>query len=141
MRTAPGIGPVTAAAFVATLDDAQRFRHAHQVEASLGLVPRERSSGETQHRGHMTKAGPPRMRWLLIHGAVSLLGRRPAQAEALHAWALHIAARRGKHIAAVALTRRVAGILYALLRDGMTFDPRRSPRPAGAATLPVSAMG
>jgi transposase len=132
---------VTAAAFVATLDDAQRFRHAHQVEAYLGLVPRELSSGETQHRGHITKAGPPRMRWLLIQVAVSILRRQPPQAEALHAWARPIVARRGKHIAVVALARRVAGILYALLRDGTTFDPQRSPRPVVAATLRASATG
>src|SRR3989304_110469 len=83
LRTVPSVGPVTAAAFVATLDDAQRFRHAHQVEAYLGLVPRELSSGETQRRGHITKAGPPRMRWLLVQVAVSILRRRPPQAEAL----------------------------------------------------------
>ncbi len=92
LRTVPSVGPVTAA-LVATLDDAQRFRHAHQVEAYLGLVPRELSSGETQRRGHITKAGPPCMRWLLIQVAVSILRRRPPQAETLHAWALHIAAR------------------------------------------------
>ena len=140
LRTVPSVGPVTAA-FVATLDDAQRFRYAHQVDAYLGLVPRERSSGETQHRGHITKAGPTRMRWLLIHVAVSILRRRPPQAEALHAWALHIAGRRGTYIAVVALARRVAGILYALLRDGTTFDSQRSPRPVVAATLRASATG
>jgi transposase len=58
LRTVPSVGPVTAAAFVATLDDVQRFRHAHQVEAYLGLVPRELSSGDRQHRGSITKAGP-----------------------------------------------------------------------------------
>jgi transposase len=60
LRTVPSVGPVTAAAFVATLDDVQRFRHAHQVEAYLGLVPRELSSGDRQHRGAITKAGPGR---------------------------------------------------------------------------------
>jgi transposase len=54
LRTVPSIGPITAATFVATLDDAQRFRHAHQVEAYLGLVPREFSSGESQRRGPMS---------------------------------------------------------------------------------------
>ena len=141
LRTVPSVGPVTAAAFVATLDDAQRFRHAHQVEAYLGLVPRELSSGETQRRGHITKAGHTRMRWLLIEVAVSILRRRPPQAEVLYAWALHIAVRRGKHIAVVALARRVAGILYALLRDGTTFDSQRSPRPVVAATLRAAATG
>jgi transposase len=136
LRTVPSIGPVTATAFVATLDDVQRFRRAHQVEASLGLLPRERSAGESQRRGHIAKAVPAHMRWLLIHVAVSIHRCRPPQAEALH-----IAARRGKHIAVAALARRVAGILSALLRDGTTFDSQRSPRPVVAATLAASATG
>jgi len=135
LRTAPSIGPVTAAAFVATIDDAQRFRHAHQVEAYLGLVPREFSSGDSQRRGPITKAGPGRPRWLLIQAAVSILRRRPPEAEALWAWALRIAARRGKHVAVVALARRLAGILYALLRDGSVFQPHR------AVGVPRAAVG
>ena len=63
--TAPGVGPVTAASVVATLDTAQRFRGAHQVEAYLGLVPREMSSGEKQRKGRITKSGNNRTRWLL----------------------------------------------------------------------------
>jgi len=62
LRTVPSVGPVTAAAFVATIDDVQRFHHAHQLEADLGLVPREFSSGDGQHRGAITKAGPGRTR-------------------------------------------------------------------------------
>jgi len=135
LRSVPSIGPVTAAAFVATIDDVRRFRRAHEVEAYLGLVPRELSSGESQRRGRITKAGHARTRWLLIHAAVSILRRRPPEAEALRTWALHIAARRGKPMATVALARRLAGILYALLRDGSVFDPRRSPRPEAAATV------
>jgi transposase len=123
-RSVPCVGPVTAAAFLAAVDDAQRFRHAHQLEAYLGLVPREYSSGEIQRRGPITKAGPSRTRWLLIQAAVSVLRRRPPQAEALRTWALRIAARRGKQVAVVALARRLAGILYALLRDGSVFEPR-----------------
>jgi transposase len=57
LATAPAIGPVTATAFVATLDDIPRCASAHQVEAYLGLVPSERSSGERQRRGRITKAG------------------------------------------------------------------------------------
>ena len=57
LRTVPSVGPVTAAAFVATIDDVQRFRHAHQLKGYLGLVPRECSSGDTQRRGPITKAG------------------------------------------------------------------------------------
>jgi transposase len=139
LRSVPSIGPVTAAAFVATIDDVQRFSHAHQLEAYLGLVPRECSSGDTQRRGPITKAGSSRMRWLLIQAAVSILRRRPPEAEALRIWALRIAARRGTHVAVVALARRLAGILYALLRDGSVFTPRPTPPPVAAATRPVSA--
>ena len=136
LRSVPSIGPVTAAAFLAAIDDAQRFPHAHQLEAYLGLVPREYSSGETQRRGAITKAGHSRTRWLLIQAAVSILRRRPPQAEELRTWALRIAARRGKQVAVVALARRLAGILYALLRDGSVFEPQRvrpPRRPAAAA--------
>ena len=69
----PSVGPVTAAAFVAALDDAGRFARAHHVEADLGLVPREWSSGEGQRRGRITKAGHRRVRWLLLQAAVSIL--------------------------------------------------------------------
>jgi transposase len=137
LRSVPCIGPVTAAAFLAAIDDAQRFRHAHQLEAYLGLVPREYSSGETQRRGPITKAGYSRTRWLLVQAAVSILWRRPPQAEELRIWALHIAARRGKQVAVVALARRLAGILYALLRDGRVFELQRvrPPRLSAAARL------
>jgi len=139
LRSVPGVGPVTAAAFIAAIDDAQRFRHAHHLEAYLGLVPREDSSGETQRRGAITKAGHSRVRWLLIQAAVSLLRRHPPQAEELQTWVLRIAARRGKHVAVVALARRLAGILYALLRDGSVFAPQRGrpPRPTAAALVNV----
>ena len=87
-------------------------------------MPREYSSGDTQRRGPITKAGHSRVRWLLIQAGLSILRRRPPVAEALWTWALRIAARRGKHVAVVALARRLAGILYALLRDGTVYTPR-----------------
>jgi transposase len=117
---------VTAAAFVAALDDVTRFRRAHEVEAYLGLVPRELSSGEHQRRGHITKAGPSRVRRLLVQAAVSTLRLQDPRTTALREWALGIAARRGKKIAVVALARRLAGILFAMLRDGTTYAPRRA---------------
>jgi len=66
LRSVPSISPVTAAAFLAAIADVGRFHHAHQLEAYLGLVPREYSSGETQRRGPITKAGHSHTRWLLI---------------------------------------------------------------------------
>lgn len=120
----PGIGPVTAAAFVAALDDVTRFPSAHQVQAYLGLIPREHSSGERQHRGAITKQGNTRVRWLLVEAAWRLRrSRQPAHAP-LQAWAARIEARRGKRVAVVALARRLAGILYALWRDGSLYGTR-----------------
>ena len=136
LRSVPSVGPITAAAFLAAIDDVGRFPHAHQLEAYLGLVPREYSSGDTQRRGPITKAGHARPRWLLIQAALSILRRRPPAAEALWTWALRIAGRRGKHVAVVALARRLAGILYALLRDDTVYAPRR---PA-ALPHPVAAL-
>jgi transposase len=126
LTTVPGVGPVTAIAYVATLDDVARFRGAHQVEAYLGLVPGEWSSSEVQRRGHITKAGNSRTRWLLVQAAWCLLRRRKtAHTTALRDWADRIAARRGRAIAAVALARRVAGILFAMWRDGSVYDTTR----------------
>jgi transposase len=136
LQTVPSVGPVTAAAFVATLDDAGRFARAHQVEAYLGLVPREWSSGEGQRRGRITKAGHRRMRSLLVQAAVSIRRVRHPTTTALREWAERLAARRGRFIAVVALARRLAGILYALLRDGTRYEPTRlapAPRTAAAA--------
>jgi transposase len=125
LQSIPSVGPVTAAAFVAALDEVQRFHRAHEVEAYLGLVPRELSSGETQRRGRITKAGSSRVRWLLIQAAVSMLRLHDARTADLRDWATRIATRRGKGIAVVALARRLAGILFALLRDGTVYEPRR----------------
>jgi len=126
LRTAPGIGPVTAVAFVATLDVVTRFGSAHQVAAYLGLTPREYSSGEQQHRGRISKTGNPRMRALLVEAAWRVLRTTDSAAAPLRAWADRIAQRRGRSVAAVALARRLAGILYAMWRDGTDY---RAPRP------------
>ena len=126
LMTMPEIGPVTAVAFVATLDEAERFRGAHQVEAYLGLVPREWSSSEVQRRGHITKAGNSRMRWLLVEAAwrVATHRKRP-ETQALREWTERIARRRGQRVAVVALARKLSGILYAMWRDGSAYDPAR----------------
>ena len=118
-----GIGPVTAAAYVAAIDDPHRFCEAGEVASYVGLVPRERSSGEQQRRGRITKAGNSRVRSLLVEAGWTVLrGRHPAM-ERLRAWAERIAARRSKQVAAVALARRLARILYAMWRDGVDYNP------------------
>ena len=121
----PGVGPITAATFVATIDGVERFGGAHQVEAYLGLVPREFSSAERQCRGRITKAGNSRARWLLVEAAWSILRYKKPETLALRRWAERIAARRGKRRAAVALARRLAGIMFAMLRDDTVYQPEK----------------
>jgi len=125
LRSVPGIGPVTAVAFAAALDTVDRFASARQVAGYLGLAPSERSSGEQQRRGPITKTGNPRVRVLLVEAGWRLLRSRHPAAAPLRAWAERLAVRRGRAIAAVALARRLARILYAVWRDGREYCPAR----------------
>jgi transposase len=120
LRTVPGVGLIVATTFRAFVDRHERFGHAGQVSAAIGLVPREDSSAERRHRGHITKAGPRELRSLLIQAAW-VCWRHPGSAT-LQAWVERLAARRGKRIAVVALARRLSRILFAVWRDETTFD-------------------
>jgi transposase len=130
--TAPGVGPIVALTYRATVDEVGRFAAPGAVAAYLGLVPREMSSGERQRKGAITKAGPSRLRVLLVQSAWCIW-RSPRGSGALHAWARRLGERRGKRIAIVAVARRLARMLWAMWRDGCNFDPARSGRMAVAA--------
>jgi transposase len=125
LTTVPSVGPVTAATFIAIVDDVGRFESSHKLQSYVGLVPREYSSGEKQQRGHITKTGNSRMRSLLVECAWGILRRQGAQTEPLAQWAMRIAERRGKRIAAVALARKLAGILFAMTKHARPFEPDR----------------
>jgi len=123
LMTVPGVGPVTAIRFVAAVDEIGRFANAHQLESYLGLVPGESSSGDKVHRTSITKAGSPRLRTTLIQAAWS--ARRSGGVHPMVLWALEVEKRRGRRIATVALARKMAGIMYALLRDGSRYNAPR----------------
>jgi transposase len=120
LQSVPGVGPIVALTFRAIVDDVGRFASAGQVSAALGLVPREDSSAERRHRGHITKAGPRELRSLLVQAAWACW--RSKASGTLRAWVERLAARRGRRIAVVALARRLSRILYALWRDQSVFD-------------------
>jgi transposase len=122
LQSVPGVGPVVALTFRATLDQVARFTHAGQVSALLGLVPREDSSAERRHRGHITKAGPGELRSLLVQAAWACW--RSHGSGTLRVWVDQLAARRGRRIAVVALARRLSRILFAIWRDESVFAPR-----------------
>jgi transposase len=134
--TVPGVGPVVASAFVCAVDEAQRFDGPHQVEAYLGLVPSESSSGEKQRKGHITKAGNTRVRSLLVQSALCILRLKKPETAHLRQWAERIQARRGRRVAAVALARKLAGILFAMMRDGTSFEPPKRQVPHAADAKP-----
>src|SRR5690606_13473531 len=128
LMTVPGVGRVTALRFIATLDVPTRFASAHAVAAYLGLVSGQRSSGDrTRHLG-ITKAGNPALRWCLVQAA--LCARRTLRPSPLRDWGDGVTHRRGRQVAVVALARKLAGILFALWRDGSTYDPFRTNAPA-----------
>lgn len=120
LESVPGVGPVVALTFRAFIDDVGRFATAGQVSAAIGLVPREDSSAERRHRGHITKAGPSELRSLLVQAAWACWRSRASGP--LRAWVERLAARRGRRIAVVALARRLSRIVYALWRDDSMFD-------------------
>ncbi len=123
LQQIPGVGPIISLMFLAVLDGASRFEGAHQVMSYLGLVPREMSSGEKQMRGHITKAGHRQMRVLMVQAAMGIMRLKKPETARLHEWAEKIAQRRGKRIATVALARRLAGVMWAMLRDGTEYQP------------------
>ena len=137
LTTLPGIGPITASAYVAALDDAARFGGAAQVASDLGLVPREYSSGEQHRRGRVLRSAHPYVQALLVQAAWRIVRVKDPRTAALRTWADAIARRRGKKIAMVALARRLARLLFAMWRDEVAYDPARirsSPRTSGAAS-------
>jgi len=121
LMTIPGIGPVTSLRFAAALDEVGRFESAHKVEAYLGLVPGENSSGERQRRTAITKAGAPGLRCALIQAA--WCARRARGDHPMVEWSLEVERRRGKRVAITALARKLAGIMFAIWRDGSVYDP------------------
>ncbi|MFY0312567.1 IS110 family transposase [Leisingera sp. D0M16] len=121
LMSIPGVGVQTSAAFAAAIDQADRFRQSRTAGAYFGLVPRRHQSGEIDWTGRITKQGDSMVRKLLYEAANSILTRSRGSF-ALKTWAQKIAKRRGLRKARVALTRRLAVIMHAMLRDGTLFE-------------------
>jgi transposase len=121
LQTIPGVGPIVAMSFRAFVDRADRFADAGQVSAAVGLVPREDSSADRRHRGHISKAGPRELRSLLVQAAWACWHSQCRAGQSLRAWTDQLAARRGKRIAVVALARRLSRIADAVWRDETSF--------------------
>ena len=129
LMTVPGIGPVTALAFAATIGDAERFAKSRTVGAYIGLTSRRWQSGEMDYSGRISKYGDAMLRALLYEAANSLL-TVVRKAHPLKDWARRVKKRTSHKKACVALARKLAVILHRMM---ITGEPFRWPQKEAAA--------
>ena len=122
LMTIPGVGQLTALAFTAAIDDPGRFRRSRDIGAYLGLVPRRYQSAEVDDTGSISKCGDRRVRTLLYEAANVMLTRYKGSLK-LKEWAAAIAKRSTMRKARIALGRRLAIIMHAMLKHGTEFKP------------------
>ena len=121
LATHPGVGPLTALAFVLIIGKAERFQCGKQVASYLGLVPLEDSSGNRRRLGHITKQGNSMLRFLLVEAAQVTVRSLPEWRKQY----FHLMVRRGRKIAKIAMARRLAIRLYWMLRQGGDYQQSR----------------
>ena len=120
LMTTPGVGPVVALTYRATIDVPARFRNSRAVGAVMGLTPCKYQSGESDRTGAISKCGDDMLR-VMLYEAAQILLMRSTKWSWLKAWAMQIARRRGIKKAIVALARRLAVILHRIWVDGTEF--------------------
>src|SRR6266542_1331749 len=138
LMTHPGVGPLTALAFVLIIGRADRFQCGKQMASYLGLVPLEDSSGNRRRLGHITKQGSSILRFLMVEAAQVTVRSLPEWRSKY----FHLMLRRGRKIAKVAMARRLAIGLYWMWRKGWDYEQvkkfgsqgRKSGCHAGVAT-------
>lgn len=126
LQTIPGVGPQVSLAFTALIDDPSRFPSADEIGSYMALVPGEATTGDKRRRTRTIKAGPKRVKALLVQAAWSMWRSRPN--DPVVAWAREIAERRGKRIAIVALARKIATIMWSMWRRGTPYRPSMAAR-------------
>src|SRR3989449_9717079 len=118
LRTHPGVGPLTALAFVLIIGKADRFQCGKQIASYLGLVPLEKSSGNQRRLGHITKQGNSLLRFLLVEAAQVTVRSLPEWRSKY----CHLTMRRGRQIGKVAMARKLAVRLYWMLRKEWDYE-------------------
>jgi transposase len=121
LKTHPGVGPLTALAFVLIIGKADRFQCGKQIACYLGLVPLEKSSGNQRRLGHITKQGNSLLRFLLVEAAQVTVRSLPEWRSKY----CHLTMRRGRKIAKVAMARKLAVRLYWMLRKEWDYERLR----------------
>jgi len=121
LQTIDGVGPITALAFVAEVDDPKRFGESKDVAAYIGLTPTQYSSGEKQRQGGISKKGSKHTRCLLVEAATTLI-TRCQKWSSLKAWGLKLMRKIGKKKAIIAVARKLAVMMHRMLITGKPFE-------------------
>jgi len=119
LMTHPGVGPLTALAFALIIGTPSRFHRGKQIGNYVGMIPSENSSGGKQRLGHISKQGNSLLRFLLVEAAQAA-ARNDADWRRRY---IHLAMRRHKSIAKVAMGRRLGVRLYWMWRNGYAYSP------------------
>lgn len=122
----PGIGAVTATSFTTAIEDPENFRKSRSVAAWIGLTTRRCQSGDVDYDGHIPRRGDPHLRGLLCEAATVVLTRTTAD-NALRTWGLQLRERIGCKRTAVAVARKLAVIMHAMLKSGQTLQRQAEP--------------
>lgn len=121
LMSIPGVGAVTATSFTTAIEDPKNFKKSRSVGAWLGLTTRRHQSGEVDYDGHISRRGDAHLRGLLYEAATVILTRTHADS-ALRTWGLKLREKIGFKRAAVAVARKLAVIMHAMLRSGELFN-------------------
>ena len=122
LQTAPGFGPIVASVFHSVVGNGEAYRRGRDVSASLGLVPKQHSSGGKQVLLGISKRGDRYLRSLLVHGARSVVIQAAKKDDRLSCWINKLRAERGYNKATVALANKMARIGWAILANKSTYQ-------------------
>ena len=123
LDTIPGIGALTATAVISSVGDGKQFKNGRQLAASLGLVPRQHTTGDRPVLLGISKRGDSYIRTLLIQGARSVIYALDGKTDKRSQWLRALIARQGTNKAAVALANKNARIIWALMNKGESYVP------------------
>jgi transposase len=121
LQSIPGFGPIVASTFFSVVGDGKAFKTGRDVSASLGLVPRQHSSGGRNTLLGISKKGDKYLRSLLVHGARAVVQFAHKKEDALSLWVTNLVEKRGKNKATVALANKLARIAWAITTSQQTY--------------------
>ena len=118
-----GVGPLIATAMIASVGSAEQFTKGRQMAASIGLTPRQYSSGGKERLLGISKRGDAYLRCLLIHGARSVIAHAKHKEDRLSRWATELCQRSHMNVAAVALANKTVRMAWVIMTKNVDYDP------------------